>query len=122
MELIVSIIFVVALTAIVLDWLDRTKIALLGAALVVLIGAITADEAIGAIDWATLGLLVGMMIVVGLAEPTGIYGWAGLQAVRISRGRPTRLLFLLAGLTAVISAFLDNLVRFHRLEISQNST
>ena len=109
MEIIVSIIFFAALVAIVLDWLDRTKIALLGAALVVLVGAISADQAITAIDWATLGLLVGMMIVVGLTEPTGVFGWAGLHAVRLSQGRPTRLLFLLAGLTALISAFLDNL-------------
>ena len=109
MEVIVAIIFIAALVAIVLDWVDRTKIALLGAALVVLIGSISADQAISAIDWATLGLLVGMMLVVGLAEPTGIFGWAGLHAVRLSKGRPTRLLFMLGGLTALISAFLDNL-------------
>lgn len=109
MALIVSLIFASALVAIVADWIDRTKIALLGAAVVVLIGAITVDGAVEAIDWETLGLLVGMMILVVLVEPTGIFGYLGLHAARLSGGRPLRLLLLIGLLTGGMSAFLDNL-------------
>jgi Na+/H+ antiporter NhaD/arsenite permease-like protein len=109
MELLTAGIFAFALLAIVLDWIDRTKIALLGAALVVLIGAIGPDLAVNAIDWQTLGLLVGMMILVVLTEPTGVFGYVGLHAAKLSKGRPMRLLLLIGLLTGVLSAFLDNL-------------
>jgi Na+/H+ antiporter NhaD/arsenite permease-like protein len=109
MELLTIAVFVGALATIALDWADRTKLALGAAGVVVLLGAIDQEGAIEAIDWATLGLLFGMMVVVVLAEPTGIFGYVGLAVARASRGRPVRLLFLLAGLTSVLSAFLDNL-------------
>ncbi len=109
MALLVSAIFAAALIAIVADWIDRTKIALLGAAAVVLVGSLTVDTAVSSIDWQTLGLLVGMMIIVVLVEPTGIFGYLGLHAARLSQGRPMRLLFLLGMLTGIMSAFLDNL-------------
>ncbi len=109
MELLTAGIFALALVAIVLDWIDRTKIALLGAALVVLIGAIGPELAVDAIDWQTLGLLVGMMILVVLTEPTGVFGYVGLHAAKLSKGRPMRLLLLIGLLTGVLSAFLDNL-------------
>ncbi|MGH3093929.1 MAG: SLC13 family permease, partial [Gaiellaceae bacterium] len=55
------------------EWVHRTKAALVGAGLVVLVGAIDEDRAIEAVDWATLGLLTGMMILVGLTERTGVF-------------------------------------------------
>ncbi len=109
LEFAVIAVFVVALVAIVFDWIDRTKIALVGAAVMVLIGAIGEDEAISAIDWGTLGLLAGMMLVVALTQPTGIFGWIGLHAIKLSRGKPARLLIIIALLTGTLSAFLDNL-------------
>ncbi|MGI9116083.1 MAG: SLC13 family permease [Gaiellales bacterium] len=109
MELVTAAIFVVVLIAIVLDWIDRTKLALLGAAVMVLVGGIAVEPAIHAIDWATLGLLLGMMILIALSQRTGIFGWVGIHAARLSRGRPLRLLLLIGGLTALLSAFLDNL-------------
>ena len=101
--------FAVALLAIALEFVHRTKVALLGAALVVVIGALDVDTAIDSIDWATLGLLVGMMIIVGLTEPTGVFSYLALHAARLSGGRSLRLIVLLALMTGVLSAFLDNL-------------
>jgi Na+/H+ antiporter NhaD/arsenite permease-like protein len=75
----------------------------------VLVGAIDQDGAIEAIDWATLGLLAGMMVIVGLTEPTGVFTYVALRVAQLSRGNPVALLFLLAGVTGVLSAFLDNL-------------
>ena len=109
MELVSILIFVTALAVIALEWVHRTKVALAGAALVVLIGAIDQDGAIEAIDWATLGLLAGMMIIVGLTEPTGVFTYLALRVAQLSRGNPVALLFLLSAVTGVLSAFLDNL-------------
>jgi Na+/H+ antiporter NhaD/arsenite permease-like protein len=108
-DVVAVLIFVAALALIALEWVHRTKVALAGAALVVLIGAIDQDGAIEAIDWATLGLLAGMMIIVGLTEPTGVFTYVALRVAQLSRGNPVALLFLLAGVTGLLSAFLDNL-------------
>lgn len=109
MKLATSLIFGGALLLLALELTHRTKVALAGAGLVVLIGALEFEDAIGAIDWATLGLLVGMMIIVRLTERTGIFTYLALRVGQLSKGRPLRLTFLMAGVTAVLSAFLDNL-------------
>ena len=109
MDVVTVLIFVTALAVIALEWVHRTKVALAGAALVVLVGAVDQDGAIEAVDWATLGLLAGMMIIVGLTEPTGVFTYVALRVAQLSRGNPVALVFLLAGVTGVLSAFLDNL-------------
>jgi Na+/H+ antiporter NhaD/arsenite permease-like protein len=103
------VLFVAALVAIAFEWGHRTKIALTGAAAVVLIGILEEEQAIEAVDWSTLGLLVGMMVIVGLTERTGVFTYLALRVAQLSKGRPLRLVFLLAGVTGVMSAFLDNL-------------
>jgi Na+/H+ antiporter NhaD/arsenite permease-like protein len=103
------VVFVVALVALALDWAHRTKIALGGAAAMVVLGALDQEQAVEAIDWPTLGLLAGMMVIVALTEPTGIFTYVALRAAQISRGNPILLVFLLAMVTGVLSAFLDNL-------------
>ena len=91
------------------EWVHRTKAALVGAGLVVVVGVVDLDRAIEAVDWSTLGLLTGMMILVGLTERTGVFTYLALRTAQLSKGRPLRLVFLLAGVTGVTSAFLDNL-------------
>jgi Na+/H+ antiporter NhaD/arsenite permease-like protein len=103
------VIFVVVLAAIALDWAHRTKLALGGASLMVVLGAIDQEHAVEAIDWPTLGLLAGMMVIVALSEPTGIFTYIALRATQLSRGNPVALVLLLAFVTGVLSAFLDNL-------------
>ena len=102
-------IFVAALAAIASERVDRTKVAMLGAVLVLLTQTIDQEQAIESIDWATLGLLAGMMIVVRLTETTGVYTFVAIRAGQLAHGRPFVLVLLLAGATAVLSAFLDNL-------------
>jgi Na+/H+ antiporter NhaD/arsenite permease-like protein len=109
MEVVAGIVFVIALGVIAVDWVQRTKIALLGAGIMVLSGAIGTHEAVEAVDWETLGLLVGMMILVGLTERTGVFTYLALRVAQMSHGKPFRLVFLLALVTGVMSAFLDNL-------------
>jgi Na+/H+ antiporter NhaD/arsenite permease-like protein len=104
-----SAVFLVALAAIASERVHRTKAALVGAALVVVVGLLDVDGAIDAVDWETLGLLIGMMILVALTERTGVFGYVALRVAQLSRGEPVRLVPMLALTTGVLSAFLDNL-------------
>ncbi|CAA9489996.1 MAG: Na+/H+ antiporter NhaD and related arsenite permeases [uncultured Solirubrobacteraceae bacterium] len=66
------------------------------------------EQAIDAIDFNTIGLLVGMMLIVRLTESTGVYTWLAIRAGQWSRGRPFVLVLALGLTTAFLSAFLDN--------------
>ena len=103
------LIFVLALALIASERVDRTKVALVGAVLVLLTQTIDQQRAIEAVDWSTIGLLVGMMIVVRVTERTGAYAWVAIRAGQLSKGRPFAVVCALAVTTAVLSAFLDNL-------------
>jgi Na+/H+ antiporter NhaD/arsenite permease-like protein len=101
-------IFVGALAVIASERVDRTKIALLGATLVLLTQTLEQERAVEAIDWNTIGLLTGMMLMVRLTEATGVYTWLAIRAGQLSRGRPLAVVLSLSLTTAVLSAFLDN--------------
>ena len=102
-------IFGVALLAIATERIDRVRVAMVGALLMLLTQTIDQEEAIEAIDWGVLGLLAGMMIIVRLTERTGVYTWVAIRAGQISHGRPLAVVAALAGTTGILSAFLDNL-------------
>ncbi len=108
-DVIAAVLFAGALGLIALEWAHRTKVALIGAVLMVLIGVLDQEQAIEAVDWATLGLLTGMMVIVGLTERTGVFTYLALRVAQLSVGSPLRLVFLLAGVTGLLTAFLDNL-------------
>jgi Na+/H+ antiporter NhaD/arsenite permease-like protein len=74
----------------------------------VLAGTLDQEHAIEAIDFNTIGLLVGMMLMVRMTETTGVYTWVAIRAGQLSRGRPFAVVMALAITTAVLSAFLDN--------------
>jgi len=103
------VLFAAALAVIASERVDRTKVALLGAVLLLLTQTIEQHAAIEAIDWNTLGLLAGMMLMVKVTEPTGVYNWLAIRAGQLSRGRPVAVVWSLAATTALLSAFLDNL-------------
>jgi Na+/H+ antiporter NhaD/arsenite permease-like protein len=103
------VLFAVALVALATERVDRTKVALVGAVLVLVTQTIEQDAAIEAIDWNTLGLLAGMMLMVKVTEPTGVYNWLAIRAGQLSGARPLAVVASLAFTTAVLSAFLDNL-------------
>jgi Na+/H+ antiporter NhaD/arsenite permease-like protein len=103
-------IFLIALALIASERLHRTKVALLGAAIVVLfVPGFGQEAAIAAVDFNTIGLLAGMMILVYLTQQTGIYDYIAIRAGQLSGGRPAYVVLALAGTTALLSAFLDNL-------------
>lgn len=101
-------IFAVALAVIASERVDRMKVALIGASLVLLTQTLDQEQAVEAIDFNTIGLLVGMMVMVRLTETTGVYTWLAIRAAQWSRGRPLAVVLALGVTTAVLSAFLDN--------------
>jgi Na+/H+ antiporter NhaD/arsenite permease-like protein len=108
-DVVAAIVFAGALIVIAVEWVHRTKVALVGAVLMVVVGVLDQERAIEAVDWATLGLLTGMMVIVGLTERTGVFTYLALRVAQLADGKSLRLVFLLAGVTGVLSAFLDNL-------------
>ena len=60
------------------------------------------------IDWETIGLLLGMMVMVGVISHTGVFEWFAVQAYKKSGGEIWTLVVILCAVTAVLSAFLDN--------------
>jgi Na+/H+ antiporter NhaD/arsenite permease-like protein len=102
--------FLIVLAVIASEKMHRTNIALLGAAVVVLfVGDFSQEQAIESVDFNTIGLLVGMMILVYLTQQTGVYDYVAIRAGQISGGRSFAVTMSLAATTAVLSAFLDNL-------------
>lgn len=102
--------FLIALAVIAGEKMHRTNVSLLGAAIVVLFVAdFSQEQAIESVDFNTIGLLVGMMILVYLTQQTGVYDFVAIRAGQLSGGRPFAVTMALAGTTAVLSAFLDNL-------------
>lgn len=107
-----SVIFIVALILIFTEKMNRSITGIAGAALMVGVGTAmefySQDEAVAAIDFNTLGLLFGMMILVALLEPTGFFQYLAVWAARLSKGQPVRLMVLLGTVTTILSMFLDN--------------
>jgi Na+/H+ antiporter NhaD/arsenite permease-like protein len=101
-------VFVATYTLIALDRFDRTLVALLAGLLVVALGIVDQHAAFAAIDLNVIFLLAGMMVIASILAKTGLFEWLAIRAVRLSHGEPLRLLLLLALVTAVLSAFLDN--------------
>jgi Na+/H+ antiporter NhaD/arsenite permease-like protein len=102
--------FLIALAIIASERMHRTNVALLGAAIVVLfVGDFSQEQAIESVDFNTIGLLVGMMILVYLTQQTGVYDYVAIRAGQLSGGKPFAVTMALAGTTALLSAFLDNL-------------
>jgi Na+/H+ antiporter NhaD/arsenite permease-like protein len=106
------IIFTVTLLVIFSEKVNRFIAASAGASMMLIMGHVLGfyneKLAIDSIDVETLGLLLGMMIMVALLEPTGFFQYLAVQAGRLSKGKPVRLLILLGSITTLLSMFLDN--------------
>ena len=111
-QLVAGLISGLAIGLILTDRLDRTIVALVGAAVMTAagtwLGFYSQEQAIESMDFETLGLLFGMMILISLLKPTGAFEAAALAAARASRGRPAVLLVSLGAVTTLLSMLLDN--------------
>ena len=110
--IVASAIFLGAILFILTERMDRAIVSFFGAVVMVaaglLLGFYDEELALASIDFETLGLLLGMMILVALLRPTGFLQYLATLAAARSRGNPVLLLILLSLVTTVTSMFLDN--------------
>lgn len=104
-----AIAFLVALVLIATEWMHRAVIVMVGGALFIVAGVLDQHDAFEALDLNTLGLLIGMMVIVVVTEKTGVFEFLAIKAVQLARGSTILVVFSLTLMTAVLSAFLDNL-------------
>jgi Na+/H+ antiporter NhaD/arsenite permease-like protein len=88
--------------------INRAIIALLGAGAMIIVGVLDQAEALRGVDWNTLGLLTGMMILVSIARRSGMFQYVAVRAAQFARAHPAGILLLLQLTTAILSALLDN--------------
>ncbi|HEY7225567.1 MAG TPA: ArsB/NhaD family transporter [Micromonosporaceae bacterium] len=105
-------VFVAAYVLIATEWVHRVKAAVGGALVLLLIGATDSAHAFfspeAGIDWGVIFLLIGMMLIVGVLRRTGLFEYLAIWAAKRARGRPFRLMVMLAVSTALASTLLNN--------------
>jgi Na+/H+ antiporter NhaD/arsenite permease-like protein len=103
-----TVILAVTYAVIMSEKINRAIIALIGASVMVLVGVFDQAEAIKGIDWNTIGLLTGMMILVSISRRSGMFEYIAIVSAQAAKAHPAGILFVLQITTAVLSAFLDN--------------
>lgn len=106
--LVATAILVLAYAVIIADRLNRAIVALLGAALVIGSGVLTQEQAVHGVDFNTIGLLTGMMVLVGITQKSGVFQFLAIKAAKAAKGNPWGILVMLSVVTALLSALLDN--------------
>ncbi|MCB0338118.1 MAG: ArsB/NhaD family transporter [Bdellovibrionales bacterium] len=106
--LVVSLVFISIFAGIISEKLDKTLIVLVGAAFLIVAGYISFENAIHAIDFDTIVLLMGMMLLVDSLRDLKLFEWIALKLGIVSRGNPVLIFLMFNIATAVASAFLDN--------------
>lgn len=103
-----TVVFLISYAIIISEKIHRTVVALLGGMLVIIGGVINQEQAIEAIDFNTIGLLIGMMVIVGIARNSGLFEYLAVWSAKQSKGEPIKIMISLTIITALLSALLDN--------------
>ncbi|KEI98511.1 membrane protein [Clostridium botulinum A2B3 87] len=103
-----AIIFIIVYALIISEKVNRVVASLGGAAIMLILKLITQEKAFLKIDFNTIGLLIGMMIIVNITKRTGIFEYIAIKAAKFSKGNPIKILILFSVITATLSALLDN--------------
>ena len=105
-------IFLLAYGLIIWEKVHKTIIAVFGAALLIVLGIVTQEEAFNSlelgIDWNVIFLLVGMMIIINIMKPTGVFEYIAIRSAKAAKGEPFMIMAIFSTVTAIVSAFLDN--------------
>ena len=107
-QIISIVVFVVVMALVVSEKIHRALAALLGAVALLIIGVIDFETGMESIDFNTLGVLCGMMMFVGVVKESGLFEFVAVKAAKICKGDPWKIMVAFAVITAVFSAFLDN--------------
>lgn len=107
-QILAIIIFLVTLVAIMSEKIHRSVAALTGAVLLLLLSIESFDQCIEAIDFNTIGVLIGMMLFVAVVRNSGIFEYIAIKTAKFSKGNPWIIMLTFMIITALLSAFLDN--------------
>ncbi len=107
-KIVAAAIVIMAYAILFTEKINRAVVALLAASIMIFAGILTQSTAIKGIDFNTLALLIGMMTIVGISEKTGIFQYVAIWGAKKVKASPRGILVVLAIVTAVFSAFLDN--------------
>lgn len=103
-----TVLFLLTYVAIVSERINRAIVAGLGAGLMVALGVLNQQQAVAGVDFNTLGLLIGMMVLVAITRRCGVFQYVAIWASKKVEAKPWGILLMLSLVTAVFSAFLDN--------------
>jgi Na+/H+ antiporter NhaD/arsenite permease-like protein len=102
----------VALVIIISEKIHKTIIAICGASLMLVMKIVDQHEAFHleeyGVDWNVIFLLIGMMVIINLMRPTGLFEYIAIRSAKLGRGEPVRIMIIFALITAILSALLDN--------------
>ncbi len=107
-QLVAIIIFIVVIVAIMSEKVHRAVAAVTGAVLLILLRVLTVESSISYIDFNTIGVLIGMMLFVAVVKNSGIFEYIAIKAAKLAKGNPWKIMMFFMILTALLSAFLDN--------------
>ncbi len=103
-----TILFIATYVAIVTEKVNRAIVAGLGAGLMITLGVLNQEQAVAGVDFNTIGLLTGMMVIVAITQRCGIFQYVAIWSAKKVEARPWGILLMLSVITAVFSALLDN--------------
>jgi len=109
---IATAIFILVYGLIVTEKIHKTILAIVGASTMIVLGILTQEEAFHSpelgIDWNVIFLLVSMMIIINIMKPTGVFEYIAIKSAKVAKGKPFAIMAIFSVVTAVVSAFLDN--------------
>ncbi|MCU7938830.1 MAG: ArsB/NhaD family transporter [gamma proteobacterium symbiont of Bathyaustriella thionipta] len=103
-----TIIFIATYLVVISEKVNRAIIALLGASLMIMLGILTQEAAIQGVDFNTIGLLTGMMVIVAITQRSGIFQYIAIWSAKKVKASPWGIMLMLSVVTAIFSALLDN--------------
>lgn len=107
-QIISIVIFLITMTAIMTERVHRTVAAITGAILLIVTHILTIETSIAYVDINTVGVLVGMMLFVAVVKNSGIFEYIAIKSAKIAKGKPVNIMIIFILITAILSAFLDN--------------
>lgn len=108
MKIVAVAVFLIVILLIITERVHRTAAAMAGAMVLILTGVMSADKALSYIDFNTIGVLVGMMIIVAIVRRSGMFEYIAVRAAKAVHGDPWKIMVAFTLITAVLSAILDN--------------
>lgn len=107
-QIVATVILLVSYVILFTEKLNRAVVALLGASVMIFAGILTQKTAIEGIDFNTISLLIGMMVIVNITEKSGLFQFVAIWGAKKVKAHPLGIMVVLTFVTALFSAFLDN--------------